>query len=66
VDVEVPKLHAPLISFGSTSNKRESKRNDSQSRVDQTHYNTSFDTRENLTSLKPTKSDGKLLFLFIF
>ncbi|CAF1129970.1 unnamed protein product [Rotaria sp. Silwood1] len=52
-DRDVPKLNAPLINFGGTSNKKKPKRTKSQSRADRTSDSSS--TIANLVKLNPVQ-----------
>jgi hypothetical protein len=54
-DVDAPKLNAPTISFGSTSNKKKAKRSKSQSRTDA--KTSSSSTIDKLAQQTPTKPD---------
>ncbi len=54
-DVDTPKLHAPLISFGRTSKKKKPKRTKSQSRAD--GVTSSSSTISTLVQQNPTKTN---------
>jgi len=55
MEVDAPKLNAPLISFGGASKKKKPKRSKSQSGADTTVSSSS--TINNLAQKKPTKPD---------